>query len=119
MLIDLSFNNSERYGYAFILECGSILLNVDERYYVSKKRKVRKWGEGDRYSLVIARDCAIIIQVLMQRREEERMTMFSSIRGPGEASEGKPKVALKRSFRAGRHVVSKPERKTWLRGQWL
>ena len=118
MLIDLSFNNSERYGYAFILECGSILSNVKKDIVSLRKGKLRKWGEGDRYSLVIAGDCAITIQVPMQRREE-RMTMFSSIRGPGEASEGKPKVAFKRSFRAGRHVVSKPERKTWLQGKWL
>lgn len=37
------------------------------------------------------------------------MTMFSSIGEPGEASEGKPKVVLKGSFRAGRHVVSNPK----------
>lgn len=52
-------------------------------------------GEGDRYSLVIARDCAIII--LMQRYSRGgRMTIqCSAASGPGEASEGKRKVGIK------------------------
>ena len=44
MLIDWSFNNSERYGYAFILECGSILLNVKKDIVSLRKGKLREVG---------------------------------------------------------------------------
>lgn len=44
MLIDLSFNNSERYGYAFILGCGNSLLSVMKDIVSLRKGKLRKWG---------------------------------------------------------------------------